>query len=102
MVSRAIIEDVQKQGVDEEIVYTITTTPWGSSPTSPSAVVKDLSDDSDVTSTVMPAGSASAAGDVITLPVLKALTYGSRYRVEVKFTVSGNILECWFEVRAET
>lgn len=101
MVSRAIIEDVQKQGVDEEIVYTITTTPWGSSPTSPSAVVKDLSDDSDVTSTVMPAGSASAAGDVITLPVLKSLTAGSRYRVEVKFTVSGNVLECWFEVRGE-
>lgn len=101
MVSRAIIEDVQKQGVDEEIVYTITTTPWGSSPTSPSAVVKDLSDDSDVTSTVMPAGSASAAGDVITLPVLKALTDGSRYRVEIKFSVSGNILECWFEVRGE-
>ena len=101
MVDRVIIEGVQNQGVDEEIVYTITTTPWGSSPTSPSVVVKDLSDDSPVTSTVMPGDPPSVSGNIITLSALKLLTAGTRYRVEVTFTVSGNILECWFEVRGE-
>lgn len=91
-----------QQGIDEQIAYSITTTKWGSSPTSPSVVVKDVTAAlADVTATVMPTGTASAAGDVITLPKLKSLTVDHIYRIEVQFTIGGNLFECWFEVEAE-
>ena len=35
------------------------------------------------------------AGDVITLPKIKSLSDGEDYRVEVKFTVEGNVMEAW-------
>lgn len=90
------------QGVDEEIVYTITTTQIGSDPTSPSVAVYDATDDhEDVTATVMPTGSPSVAGDVITLPTLKDLTIDHEYRVEVQFTLDGNLIEVYFLVVAE-
>jgi hypothetical protein len=54
----------------------------------------------DVTSTVL-SGSASVAGDVITLPTVKSLTEGHRYRIEVKFTVSGSVMEAFFIVVAQ-
>ncbi|MFQ5435377.1 MAG: hypothetical protein ACE5FD_10920 [Anaerolineae bacterium] len=101
--NREVTEGLQYQGEDEKIAYTISTTPWGSSPTSISAVVKDVSNAAtDVTGTVMPTGSPSAAGDVITLPLLQALTAAHLYRVEVKFTCSGNTFEAWFYVQGET
>ena len=103
-VIREVKEGIQIQGVDEKIAYKITTTPWASSPTSIVPKVYDVTVDgtrTDVTTTVMPSGSASATGDVITLPLLQALTYGKTYRVEVQFTVSGNVFEPYFLVKAE-
>ena len=97
-------EGMQYQGVDEKIAYTITTTPWASAPTSVSVKVFDITTDgtrTDVTTTVMPSGSASVVGDVITLPLLQALTVNKTYRVEVQFTVSGNVFEPYFIVKAE-
>lgn len=88
------------QGVDEQIAYSVTVTAWGSTPTSV-AVAVTKSDGTDVTTTVT-SGTASVTGDIITLPVIKSLTAGEVYRVEVKFTVSGNILECYFRIAAET
>lgn len=101
-VTREVKEGIQLQGVDEIIAYTITTTNWGSTPTSPSVVVKDTSDsNTDVTSTVMNPNSPSVAGDVITLSALDTLTVDHVYRVEVKFVTGGNTLECFFLVKAE-
>jgi hypothetical protein len=101
-VSREVVEGVQIQGEDEKIAYSITTTPWGSTPTTGSVVVKDASAAyAVVTTTVMPTGSLSILLDVITLPLLQSLTAGHTYRVEVKFTVGGNIEEAYFNVRAE-
>ena len=89
------------QGIDEEIVYTLTTTPWGPTPIGVSVKAYDMSDPwTDVTATVL-SGSASVVGDIITLPILESLTEGKRYRIEVKFTAGGNIFEAWFEVGAE-
>ena len=89
------------QGIDEQIVYTITTTPWGSTPIGVSVKAYDVDNAfADVTATVL-SGSASVAGDVITLPIMKSLTEGRRYRVEVRFTAGGNLFEAWFEVEAE-
>ncbi len=100
--SREISEGVQYQGSDEEIVYTLTTTNWGSSPSSPSAAIYSRSGDTytDVTTGAM-SGSASAANDVITLPKISSLTAGTEYRVEVQFTISGNVFEAYAVILCE-
>lgn len=91
------------QGVDESIAYTLTTTQWGTSPGTISAKVYDITGGArtDVTSTVMPTNSPSAVGDIITLSALKLLTAEHAYRVEVKFTCSGNIFEAYCIIYAE-
>jgi len=102
--TRGVNEGLQQQGVDEIITYTLTTTPWGSTPTSIVVGVDDRTNVSltgaiDVTATVMPTNTPVAAGDVITLSPLKLLTAGHLYRVEVKFTAaSGNTFEPYFDV----
>lgn len=89
------------QGVDEEIVYTVTTTPWGSSPTNVAVTVLDLSDDSnDVTATVT-SGASSVSGDVITLPKLLSLTVDHRYKVQVEFTSGNSVFVAYLIVVAE-
>ena len=89
------------QGVDEEIIYTLTTTPWGSTPIGVSVKAYSLTVPyTDVSATVL-SGSPSVSGDVITLPILESLTEGYRYRIEIKFTAGGNVFEAWFEVEAE-
>ena len=97
---REVQEGKQYQGVDESIAYTLDVSAIGSSPSSVSVVVKDVTHATVVTSTVMPTGSASVSGNVITLPALKLLTAGVLYRVEVKYTVGGNVLESYFYVQA--
>lgn len=97
---REAVESPLEQGVDEEIQYQITTTPWGASPTAITVVVKDDSDDSDVTATVMPTNSPSVAADVITLSPLMSLTAKTHYRVEVEFTAGGLVWEAYFLVKA--
>jgi hypothetical protein len=91
------------QGDDEIIAYQVTTTPWGSSPGTISCKVFDITDGgrTDVTTTVMPTNSPTADGDIITLSPLKLLTAGKIYRVEVKFTCSGNVFECYKIIMAE-
>ena len=58
----------------------LTTSPWGSSPVGIVVKVYDITDGSetDVTTTIIPDGEASAVGDVITLPPLTAMTPGKR------------------------
>jgi hypothetical protein len=95
--NREIKESPLFIGEDETIIFTLTTTPWGSSPTSPSLVVKNVKGEnitSDVTT-----GSASVSNDIITLPSIHSLIKGNKYRMEVKFTISGNIFEAWAELR---
>jgi hypothetical protein len=81
------------QGVGESIIYTLTTTPWGSNPTVDSVIVYDVTNNTrtNVSSTVLN-GTSSVSGDIITLPILYNLTVKNRYRLEVTFTVSGNIV----------
>jgi hypothetical protein len=102
-IAREVKEGRQAQGTEEQIAYTVTTTPWGSTPTSISVKVWDVTRGKrlDVTSTVMPTNSPTASGDVITLSLLKLLTVGHTYRVEVKFTASGNVFEPYFFVECD-
>jgi len=97
-ISREVKEGLLFQGADEKVAYTITTTPWGSSPSSVTFKAYNDVTNSDVTSTVYPSGSATANGDVITLPLLQALTAKSYYRIEIKFDSGGNTFELFFRV----
>lgn len=97
--SRFTNESPAIQGADESIAYGITTTPWGSTPTSVTMAVYDITEaDSpvDVTSTVV-TGTVSTSGDVITTKRIRQLTLGQKYRVEVLFTdANSNIWEALF------
>ena len=95
-----IIETGLKQGADEEIAYTLTTTPWGDSPSSVSVTAYDMSDSFAVVTDDILSGSASNSSTTITTPVVDSLVAGHRYRIEIKFTTGGNILECYFELEA--
>lgn len=95
--AREVEEGTQYQGQNEEITYTVDVSSMGT-PSSPSATVYDTSDWSDVTSTVMPAGSASAAGAIITLPEIKSLDPDTVYRVFIEYTVGINIYENYFDL----
>ena len=98
---REVVEGIQYQGEDERIIYTINTDAVGDGPTSPILTVKDESNDfADVTSAVA-GGSASAVGNIITLPVIHSLTAGKFYRCEVKFDLGGNEMEPFFRIRGE-
>lgn len=104
MPSRAVKETDIRQGAGESIIYTITTTPWGSSPTDVTVAGYEVKPDdtfTDVTTTIIPSGSASVSGDVITLPAVTALTAEKRYRIEVLFTSGSNTFEAYFEIKAE-
>jgi hypothetical protein len=102
---REVNEGKQYQGMREVVIYTVTTTPVGDSPSSVSVAVKDITISvtgaQTVTTTVMPAGSPSVNGNVITLPPLRALTAGHVYRVEITGTIDGNALEHYVDVEAQ-
>lgn len=98
---REVAEGRQYQGEDESIAYTLDVSAVGSSPSSVSVVVKEAFAGTPVTATVMPTNSPTVNGNVITLSPLKLLTAGVLYRVEVKYTISGNILENYFHVQAQ-
>lgn len=96
---RRIREAPLYQGEDETIAYVLTTTPWGSTPTSVSVVLKN-SAGTDVSSTNL-SGAASVSGDNITTPAVISLTAGAQYRLEIKWTSSGNVFEAFAEIYAE-
>lgn len=94
-VRRLVIESPVEQGIDEAITYTLTTTPWGSSPAAVTVVAKDITQAYlDVSATVL-SGAAAVLNDVITLPVLSALTVDHQYRIEVKFNAGGQTWEAY-------
>jgi hypothetical protein len=96
----AVAEGTQYQSPDEQLAYSITTTNYGSTPTDVSVKAYDEHTGTDVTTTVFPTNSPSTDGDVITLSLLKSLTVGNSYRIDVKFTDSdSNIWEPYFIVK---
>jgi hypothetical protein len=99
--SREVAEGRRYQGEDESIVYTLDVSAIGSTPSSVSVAVKDWTNGTGVTSTVMPTNSPTVNSNVITLSPLKLLDIGTLYRVEVKYTISGNILESYFYVQGQ-
>jgi hypothetical protein len=97
--SRQITEGVQYQGKDESVQYKITVDPVPLVGSTPTVYVFDsTAPDTDIKATVMPAGSLSFSGAIVTLPNLTGLTIGHLYRVEVRYTDSINTLEPYFLV----
>lgn len=94
----------KRQGRDEKVFYTFDFTPWGfTAPTVAVCTVYNTSTlpESDVTTTVMPTGSASIAGAVVTCPLLQNLTAGTLYRLECKVTQGVEVREAVCRIIAE-
>ncbi len=94
-------ESPKRQSPQESLGYSITTTPWGSAPSSITLTVYDVTVpgiETDVTSTVA-TGSNAAVGDVITTKKVGSLTLGHDYRADVGFTDSNsNVWEASFKI----
>jgi hypothetical protein len=96
--SREVSEGAQIQGANEAIAYTITCSPAASSVVA--VTVFDLTGTpTDVTASMMPSGSATINGAVITLPLLQNLLDGRLYQVAVRYSSDGvNVVEPYFRV----
>lgn len=102
IVSRNVKEGLINQGAGESINYTLTTTPWGSSPTNVAVTAIDRSNaDVDVSATVVNSSAGSVQGDVITTPLIENLTAGHIYRIYVQFKIGAKTLRAYFEIEAE-
>jgi hypothetical protein len=80
--SHLVNECPTTQGIGESISYNLNAAPWSTVPTDPEVYVYDASANyASVKATVMPAGTPSVSGSVITLPPLTNLSDGRLYRV---------------------
>jgi len=101
--NREVKQNQVRQGRDEALPYTLTTTPWGSDPTNPICTLYDVTNDDawvDVTKDKL-AGEPSIEGDVITTPLVYSLVSARKYRLEIRFTTDGNTWEPFVEITAE-
>ena len=101
-VQRQVREGRLRQGEEERISYTLTTTPWGSAPSDAAVKLYELAAGAwaDVSATKL-SGAPSVQGDVITCPLVLGLTAGNLYRLEIKFVSSGNTFEAYAEIEGE-
>ena len=103
--NREFKESSFEQGADEQVAFAITVPlSWGSATlASPASVLYEDPDDAntDVTSTKI-SGVTTASGQVITTGLVKSLTAGTKYRLDVKFTTSeSNVLEAFAIIFAQ-
>lgn len=88
-------EGLEEVRVGEGLLKSVDTTPWGDAPTSVSVEVHAWNETTegwdDVTSTIVPSGTPSVSGNVITLPELDFTSgvAGTLYRVTVQFSITG-------------
>lgn len=98
---------VKHQTPSESFKYVLKVSGWVSSISGTPTILKvvDLTDeDTDVSGTVVGAGSATVSGTDITLPAISSLTIKHRYRVHVNFVDAGSntweanfIIECRYD-----
>ena len=100
---REVVEDRQPVGLNERLIFRLTTTHWGSTPTS--IVVTSFKYDdgtyTDNTTSVFPVNSPTAALDVISLSPLVPQAVSDVYYITVKFTSGGSVFEAFFWVDVE-
>lgn len=94
-INREVLEGDQYVGINERPYLKVTTTNWGSSPTSVTVTSGSYNKTTGAyttnTSTIFPSGSPSVSGDVITLPRLTPQAVDDMYEVHVKFTAGGSV-----------
>jgi len=90
-------ESPVKQSPSETVQYDLTTTNVGSTPTSPTVTVTDMTRNLTVTSTVL-SGSATVSGDVLTFK-LTAMIENHSYRANIRFTIGTEVYERYLIVR---
>lgn len=96
-----VLEAARDQLIGEEIVYSVECKDVTASPAAPSVTVIDKSDDSDVTTVVMPTNTPTFTGTIMTLSIMKTLSANRVYRVLLTFTDGGsNKFVYFFDVRA--
>lgn len=94
-----IAAEVQRP--NEIIAHAVDVSNVGSSPTSPTLTVykvnKKAGTSEDVTASVV-TGSTSVAGNIVTTAKVGSLTDGALYHKVLKFVLSGNTLEVYWEI----
>lgn len=93
---REVRQSRREQGVRERVIYTFDFADGiVAAPASAAVKVYDVTEGAytDVTGTVMPTGSATVAGSVVTCPLMRALTVAHRYRVECDATGADGQIE---------
>ena len=95
-VNRKFKEAPLQQGSDEQVPYELTTTPWGSSPTSPvcQVMVKGGSHDSGLLSTSV----CTVSDDVITTGRVKSLQANATYELQIKFNIGDTVFEAFGDI----
>ncbi len=99
---REVKESPLIQGVDEIIAYVVDTSKWPGSGavSSANSLIYDV-DGNEVSSTYMTGTSSVSSADITTAQVT-SLVNGARYKLEVKWTKSSNVQECYAYIDAET
>lgn len=100
MSAREVTFSPFEQGTGERVAHSVDFAAQGSgvvtAPASAMVTAYDVMADgtlTDVTSTVLPSGTASVAGSVVTAPLLRALTASHDYRLEFAATGSDGQIE---------
>lgn len=102
MIRREVREGTQNQGEDERIAYVIDVSTWGTGPGAPANFIYDVTGGGHVdTSAVNLIGVPSVAGDTVITSRVIVLTAGRQYRLDVQFTMSGNVYEAYILINAE-
>lgn len=101
--SREIVESPVRQGEDETIAYTITTTPWGAGTmVANSTTLYDITERTwaDKSSTML-SGSNSSTSTTFTSKQVTGLTPGRTYRLEFNFDIDSDTFEAYMIIEAE-
>lgn len=99
---RDVLQSEFWQGKNETVVYSLTSTPWGSSPGSITNTIEDITTGLAVdTSSTNLTGATSVNGDAITTKAVTALVVGHTYRMRVRFTCGSSTFEALAIINAE-
>ena len=101
---REVKESPLRQGTDEEIAYIFDFTELGTPSTDVSSTdsfqVYDMTNEADVTDTVL-SGSGSVSTYYVTTPLVTSLTAGVDYKLTSKVEISSNTISAYAIIRGE-
>ena len=101
MSAREYTNSPKPVGKDEVIAFTIDTSKWPGTG-DPTSIATTLTAEDGSSTSSMLTGADSTSGDTITTKGVTGLTAGVRYRMETKWVKSGNTLEAYGFIPAET